>query len=216
MGLLFSNFPMTVYTVLFHTFICFATGRFRLKTICCKSCCFRSRICLYGIKYGFVAMLFSTPYIAFSILFSFTYIFVIRREKQIGATRLAPYLLPESRNELYLVVGEFHHPKCPQPAASPRWLIVPERGLFTGIAVFGAGDFLHPRRFPLRETRWSPLAGFAAGRRPHASSPALRSRLPSGRRWLFRDGCGWPSGSTVAAIQNGPPCLVAHLFRQCI
>ena len=36
----------------------------------------------YGIKYGFVAMLFSTPYIAFSILFSFTYIFVIRREEQ--------------------------------------------------------------------------------------------------------------------------------------
>ena len=59
----------------------------------------------YGIKYGFVAMLFSTPYIAFSILFSFTYIFVMRREEQIGARRLAPYLPPESRNELYLVVG---------------------------------------------------------------------------------------------------------------
>jgi hypothetical protein len=93
----------------------------------------------YGIKYGFVDMLFSTPYIASSILFSFTHIFVIRREEQIGASRLAPYLPPESRNELYLVVGEFHHPKRPQPAATPRWLIVPERGLFTRIAVFGAG-----------------------------------------------------------------------------
>ncbi len=92
----------------------------------------------YGIKYGFVAMLFSTPYIAFSILFSFTYIFVIRREEQIGARRLAPYLSPERRHELYLVVGELHHPKRPQPAAAPRWLIVPERGLFTGIAIFGA------------------------------------------------------------------------------
>src|ERR1700690_2658702 len=92
----------------------------------------------YGIKYGFLAMLFSTPYIAFSILFSFTYIFVIRREEQIGARRLAPYLSPERRNELYLVVGELHHPKRPQPATSPRWLIVPERGLFTGIAIFGA------------------------------------------------------------------------------
>jgi len=92
----------------------------------------------YGIKYGFVAMLFSTPYIAFSILFSLTYIFVMRREEQIGATRLAPYLSPESRHELYLIVGELHHPKRPQPAANPRWLIVPERGLFTGIAIFGA------------------------------------------------------------------------------
>ena len=92
----------------------------------------------YGIKYGFVAMLFSTPYIAFSILFSFTYIFVIRREEQIGARRLAPYLSPERRHELYLVIGELHHPKRPQPAATPRWLIVPERGLFTGVAIFGA------------------------------------------------------------------------------
>ena len=92
----------------------------------------------YGIKYGFVAMLFSTPYIAFSILFSFTYIFVMRREEQIGARRLASYLPPETRNDLYLVVGELHHPKRPQPAAAPQWLIVPERGLFTGIAIFGA------------------------------------------------------------------------------
>src|ERR1700693_507457 len=83
-------------------------------------------------------MLFSTPYIAFSILFSFTYIFVIRREEQIGVRRLAPYLPPESRDELYVVIGELHHPKRPQPAATPRWLIVPERGLFTGIAIFGA------------------------------------------------------------------------------
>jgi hypothetical protein len=29
----------------------------------------------YGIKYGFVAMLITTPYIAFSILFSSAYIF---------------------------------------------------------------------------------------------------------------------------------------------
>jgi hypothetical protein len=42
------------------------------------------------------------------------------------------------RSELYLVIGELHHPKRPQPAATPQWLIVPERGLFTGIAIFGA------------------------------------------------------------------------------
>jgi hypothetical protein len=32
----------------------------------------------YGIKYGFVAMLFTTSCIAFSILFSFAYIFTVR------------------------------------------------------------------------------------------------------------------------------------------
>jgi len=92
----------------------------------------------YGIKYAFVAMLFTTPYIALSILFSFAYIFVMRREERVGARRLAPYVPPASRIDLYLVIGELHHPKRPQPAATPQWLIVPERGLFTGIAIFGA------------------------------------------------------------------------------
>jgi len=91
----------------------------------------------YGIKYGFVAMLFSTPYIAFSILFSLAYIFMVRR-KQVVGTPLAPYVPPGMRSELYLVIGELHNPKRPQPAATPQWLIVPERGLFTGIAIFGA------------------------------------------------------------------------------
>ena len=37
-----------------------------------------------------------------------------------------------------LVVGEVHHPVRPRPAADPQWLVIPERGLFTGVAVFGA------------------------------------------------------------------------------
>jgi hypothetical protein len=52
--------------------------------------------------------------------------------------RLARYVPPAMRSELYLVIGEAHHPKRPQPAATPQWLIVPERGLLTGIAIFGA------------------------------------------------------------------------------
>jgi hypothetical protein len=38
----------------------------------------------YGIKYGFVAMLFSTPYIAFSILFSFSDIFIVGEKSRLG------------------------------------------------------------------------------------------------------------------------------------
>ena len=95
--------------------------------------------CLYyGMKYGFVAMLFTTSYIASSILFSFAYIFVVRRKEEVVGMPLAPYIPPVMRSELYLVIGELHHPKRPQPAATPQWLIVPERGLFTGIAIFGA------------------------------------------------------------------------------
>ena len=37
-----------------------------------------------------------------------------------------------------VVVGEVHHPVRPKPAAEPQWLVIPERGLYTGVAIFGA------------------------------------------------------------------------------
>ena len=92
----------------------------------------------YGIKYAFAAMLFTTPYIVLSVLFSLAYIFIVRQEQRVGLKSLARYPDPALRKELYLVIGEVHHPKRPEPAPDPHWLIVPGRGLFTGIAIFGA------------------------------------------------------------------------------
>ena len=37
-----------------------------------------------------------------------------------------------------LVLGELHHPIDAREASRPQWLSIPERGLYTGIAVFGA------------------------------------------------------------------------------
>ena len=37
-----------------------------------------------------------------------------------------------------LVLGELHHPVDDAEAARPRWLAIPERGLYTGVAIFGA------------------------------------------------------------------------------
>ena len=37
-----------------------------------------------------------------------------------------------------LVVGELHHPVAAREIADPQWLVIPERGLYTGIAIFGA------------------------------------------------------------------------------
>ena len=37
-----------------------------------------------------------------------------------------------------IVVGELHHPIEPRESPRPSWLVIPEKGLFTGIAVFGA------------------------------------------------------------------------------
>ena len=37
-----------------------------------------------------------------------------------------------------IVVGEVHHPVKAVESRNPKWLIIPERGLYTGVAIFGA------------------------------------------------------------------------------
>ena len=42
------------------------------------------------------------------------------------------------QRSLSLVVGETHHPTDPVPSDKPGWLVLSEKGLFTGVAVVGA------------------------------------------------------------------------------
>jgi len=37
-----------------------------------------------------------------------------------------------------LVIGETHHPTVPRESEQPSWLVVPEKGLYTGVLVVGA------------------------------------------------------------------------------
>ena len=37
-----------------------------------------------------------------------------------------------------LVIGEVHHPVEPRQIGTPSWLAIPEKGLYTGVAIFGA------------------------------------------------------------------------------
>ena len=37
-----------------------------------------------------------------------------------------------------IVIGEVHHPVEPREIFNPEWLTIPERGLYTGVAIFGA------------------------------------------------------------------------------
>jgi TraM recognition site of TraD and TraG len=92
----------------------------------------------YGLKYGYVAMCFTTPYIALSVVTSLAYIFAGRGERTAGLTQLSPYPDPARRTDLSLIIGEVHHAKRSDPAPDPHWLTIPERGLYTGIAILGA------------------------------------------------------------------------------
>jgi hypothetical protein len=92
----------------------------------------------YGIKWTYTLMLFSTPYIGFSLVFSLAYIFVVKQQAATAAGKLPPYPEVATRDKLFLVVGELHHPRRPEAVEEPRWLVIPDRGLFTGVAIFGA------------------------------------------------------------------------------
>ncbi len=91
-----------------------------------------------AIKWAYLAMLFSTPYMACSLVLSFAYIFLVRHAATEVAGTLPSYPVPAGRDRLFLVLGEVHHPRKAEPSECPQWLIIPDRGLFTGIAVVGA------------------------------------------------------------------------------
>jgi TraM recognition site of TraD and TraG len=93
---------------------------------------------LAGLKYSYLVMLFTTPYITFSIFLSGLYIFTLKSRRRIVPARLPIYPDPREREELFIVVGEVHDPRKPVPSETPHWLTIPERGLFTGIVVLGA------------------------------------------------------------------------------
>jgi hypothetical protein len=91
-----------------------------------------------SFKYLYYTFLFSTPYLAYSTALSGLYIFTLKARRRIEPGRLPLYPDPRTRDDLFLVVGEVHNPRKPVPAKEPYWLTIPERGLFTGIAIFGA------------------------------------------------------------------------------
>jgi hypothetical protein len=97
------------------------------------------RPALYKVaEHGYELFLFTTPFLLFSMIFSLLYVHVGRRRLETVAGALPPYPDPEQRQRLSLVLGEVHQQLTPSPSANPRWLSVPERGLYTGLAVIGS------------------------------------------------------------------------------
>src|ERR1022692_3996265 len=91
-----------------------------------------------GVRYAYATLWFSTPFFAFAIALSTLYIFVARWDRPTRKRPLPPYPAPEERDELFLVLGEQHRRTVPERSALPDWLVIPERGLYTGIAIIGA------------------------------------------------------------------------------
>jgi hypothetical protein len=91
-----------------------------------------------SLLWSYAALLFTTPYVISSSVLSIAYIFLIKQERRRVMTKLPPYPAVGERDGLFVVVGEVHHPKRREPADAPEWLAIPERGLYTGVAVFGA------------------------------------------------------------------------------
>src|SRR6266704_874830 len=90
------------------------------------------------LRYSYTLFLFSTPYIGCSVVLSGLYIFALRAKQRIRAGKLSFFPDSRKRDDLFLFVGGVHNPRKQLPAESPQWLVIPERGLFTGVAILGA------------------------------------------------------------------------------
>jgi hypothetical protein len=91
-----------------------------------------------GLRYSYTLFLYTTPYIVYSFVLSGLYIFTLKTPPKPKAGKPPVYPNPSNRSNLFLVLGEVHNPRTLEPSETPYWLTIPERGLFTGIAVFGA------------------------------------------------------------------------------
>ncbi|MYG74178.1 MAG: hypothetical protein F4198_01155, partial [Acidobacteria bacterium] len=60
------------------------------------------------------------------------------RDRRFGRGTLPPWPTSPDDDAPALVVGEVHHPTEPREITRPAWLTLPERGLYTGVAIFGA------------------------------------------------------------------------------
>src|SRR5204862_1863410 len=88
-------------------------------------------------SYGYATFWFTTPFLAASLVLSLVALVVYRRVPSARHRALPAYPPPETRPAPTLVLGERHFATKPGPAPTPRWLTIPQRGLYTGVMVLG-------------------------------------------------------------------------------
>ncbi len=78
-------------------------------------------------------------FLAGQFLISTSRIWFARMGVRVGLrSRLPQWPLSPSADGPAIVVGEVHHPVRAIESPAPEWLTIPERGLYTGVAIFGA------------------------------------------------------------------------------
>ena len=78
-------------------------------------------------------------FLAGQFLISSSRIWFARMGVRVGLrSRLPRWPLSPSADGPAIVVGEVHHPVRAIESPAPAWLTIPERGLYTGVAIFGA------------------------------------------------------------------------------
>ena len=78
-------------------------------------------------------------FLAGQLLISTSRIWFARMGVRVGLrSRLPTWPLSPSADGPAIVVGEVHHPVRAIESPAPEWLTIPERGLYTGVAIFGA------------------------------------------------------------------------------
>lgn len=92
----------------------------------------------FVLVYGYATLWFTTPFFALSIVTSLTTILAYRYPAAQRSKPLPSYVPPERRESPMLVLGETHFETTTGRAASPSWLTIPQRGLYTGVMIVGA------------------------------------------------------------------------------
>ena len=103
-----------------HSLYPFPAGNLYLQLISYKDPAVYS-----AIFWIYSLMMFTTPFIIYSSVFSGIYTFAYRHGRTPKAVPLPPYPDPRSRDSLYLVLSEVHHPTKPIPSPAPissAWL----------------------------------------------------------------------------------------------
>ncbi len=98
----------------------------------------RTPAIFHTLAYGYATIWFTTPFFAASLVTSVIAILAYHR-LPVGRSRpLPPYVMPETRPTPSLILGEAHFISTPGRAATPTWLTIPQRGLYTGVMILGA------------------------------------------------------------------------------